>query len=29
MPHPQPAILASLEKYQWYVHLSRTGGADL
>jgi porphyrinogen peroxidase len=29
MPHPQPAILASLQKYQWYVHLSRTEGADL
>ena len=29
MPHPQPAILASLEKYQWYVHLSRTEGADV
>jgi putative iron-dependent peroxidase len=29
MAHPQPAILASLQKYQWYVHLSRTEGADL
>jgi putative iron-dependent peroxidase len=29
MPSPQPAILANLEKHQWYVHMSRTEGADL
>lgn len=29
MATPQPAILANLEKHQWYVHLSRTDGADL
>src|SRR5881392_4110582 len=26
---PQPAILGKLEEHQWYVHLSRTKGADL
>ena len=29
MATPQPAILADLEKHQWYVHMSRTDGADL
>jgi putative iron-dependent peroxidase len=29
MANPQPAILTNLEKHQWYVHLSRTEGADL
>ena len=29
MPSPQPALLASLATHQWYVHLSRTEGADL
>ena len=29
MANPQPAILANLEEYQWYTHLSRTEGADL
>jgi len=29
MPNPQPAILAPLAQHQWYVHLSRTDGADL
>jgi putative iron-dependent peroxidase len=29
MPNPQPGILNDLSKYQWYVHLSRTEGADL
>jgi porphyrinogen peroxidase len=29
MPHPQPAILAPLQTHQWYVHLSRSEGADL
>ena len=29
MPTPQPAILTELQKYQWYTHMSRTGGADL
>ena len=29
MPNPQPGILTDLTKYQWYVHLSRTEGADL
>ncbi len=26
---PQPGIVATLETHQWYVHLSRTEGADL
>jgi putative iron-dependent peroxidase len=29
MPTSQPAILTNLEQHQWYVHLSRTDGADL
>jgi putative iron-dependent peroxidase len=29
MPTPQPAILGKLEEHQWYLHLSRTKGADL
>jgi len=29
MPSPQPAILADLRQHQWYVHMSRTEGADL
>lgn len=29
MANPQPAILANLAQHQWYVHLSRTDGADL
>jgi putative iron-dependent peroxidase len=29
MPTPQPAILGDLETHQWYVHMSRTEGADL
>jgi putative iron-dependent peroxidase len=29
MANPQPAILVNLEKHQWYVHMSRTEGADL
>ena len=29
MATPQPAILSNLEKHQWYVHMSRTDGADL
>ena len=29
MATPQPAILASLQSHQWYVHLSRLEGADL
>jgi len=29
MPSPQPAVLASLATHQWYVHLSRSEGADL
>jgi porphyrinogen peroxidase len=29
VPTPQPAILTSLGAHQWYVHLSRTEGADL
>ena len=29
MATPQPAILANLTEHQWYVHLSRTEGADL
>ncbi len=29
MATPQPAILAELQKYQWYTHMSRTDGADL
>jgi putative iron-dependent peroxidase len=29
MANPQPAILANLEEHQWYVHLSRTEGADI
>jgi putative iron-dependent peroxidase len=29
MPTPQPAILTNLATHQWYVHLSRTEGADL
>ena len=29
MANPQPAILANLTQHQWYVHLSRTEGADL
>lgn len=29
MATPQAAILADLEKYQWYTHMSRVDGADL
>jgi len=29
MPTPQPAIFAKMGEHQWYVHLSRTDGADL
>jgi porphyrinogen peroxidase len=29
MATPQPAILTQLGEHQWYVHLSRTDGADL
>ena len=29
MATPQPAILTGLGEHQWYVHLSRTDGADL
>ena len=29
MATSQPAILGDLQKYQWYVHMSRTEGADL
>jgi putative iron-dependent peroxidase len=29
MAKPQPAVLANLQKHQWYVHLSRTDNADL
>ena len=29
MATPQAAILSDLGKYQWYVHMSRTEGADL
>jgi putative iron-dependent peroxidase len=29
MPTAQPAIFATMGKNQWYVHLSRTDGADL
>jgi putative iron-dependent peroxidase len=29
MPTPQPALLGVLANHQWYVHLSRTEGADL
>ena len=29
MATPQPAILGDLETHQWYVHMSRTEGADL
>ena len=29
MPTAQPAIFATMGKNQWYVHLSRTEGADL
>ena len=29
MATPQPAILTNLATHQWYVHLSRTEGADL
>jgi putative iron-dependent peroxidase len=29
MATPQRAILTALGEHQWYVHLSRTGGADL
>ena len=29
MSTAQPAILTDLQKYQWYVHMSRTDGADL
>lgn len=29
MATPQPAILTDLAEHQWYVHLSRTDGADL
>jgi putative iron-dependent peroxidase len=29
MATPQPAIFATMGKYQWYVHLSRVQGADL
>ncbi len=29
MATSQPAILMDLQKYQWYVHMSRTEGADL
>ena len=29
MPTPQPAILTTLGAHQWYVHLSRTEGANL
>lgn len=29
MATPQPAILGNLATHQWYVHLSRTEGADL
>ncbi|MBI2703972.1 MAG: Dyp-type peroxidase [Actinobacteria bacterium] len=29
MPTPQPGLLTALGSHQWYVHLSRTDGADL
>src|SRR5580693_10730937 len=29
MATPQPAIFTAMGKNQWYVHLSRTEGADL
>ena len=29
MANSQPAILMDLQKYQWYVHMSRTENADL
>jgi putative iron-dependent peroxidase len=29
MPTPQPAIFATMGRNQWYLHLSRTDGADL
>jgi len=29
MATPQAAILANLEEHQWYVHMSRSDGADL
>ncbi len=29
MPTPQPGIFAPLGEHQWFVHLSRTNGADL
>ena len=29
MATPQPAILGNLAAHQWYVHMSRTDGADL
>ncbi len=29
MPTYQPAILADLQEHQWYVHMSRSEGADL
>ena len=29
MATPQDAILTALGEHQWYVHLSRTDGADL